>query len=179
MVVLIKRKRERERGTRGFIYASMSIGGWGPGTHIAASAYPLFFSNLPEKRHHCVVSRFLDRPKGKAEDRKKSWAVHLFVIREVQGRNMVCRTDTFLEVSLVVWSDGEQRQRGSGLIYTDRVCMVVKGNQAHTHTHTHTHIERVSGILVSRQKETLVCCIFVFRQTFGEEVRRNSSLEFE
>jgi hypothetical protein len=41
---------------------------------------------------------------------------------------MVCRTDTFLEVSLVVWSDGEQRQRRSGLIYTDRVCMVVKGN---------------------------------------------------
>jgi hypothetical protein len=66
---------------------------------------------------------------------------------------MVCRTDTFLEVSLVVWSDGEQRQRGSGLIYTDRVCMVVKGNQAHTRTHT--HIERVSGILVSRQKRDI------------------------
>jgi hypothetical protein len=45
-----------------------------------------------------------------------------------------------------VWSDGEQRQRGSGLIYTDRVCMVVKGNQAHTrtHTHTHTHTSNVS-----------------------------------
>jgi hypothetical protein len=126
---VLMKNRKRERGRRGFIYACMLVGEWGPGTHIAASAYPLFFPNLPEKRHHCAVSRFLDRAVGRRRKTERSHRLFICLFfRDVQGRNMVCRTDTFLEVSLVVWSDGEQRQRRSGLIYTDRVCMVVKGN---------------------------------------------------
>jgi hypothetical protein len=63
---------DRSWEERVFIYASMLVEGWGPGTHIAAPAYSMFFPISPEKQHHCVVSKFLDR----AVERKEAGKSH-------------------------------------------------------------------------------------------------------